>query len=390
MAINDVSRSSNGSVPEPVAAGRGAPVLGPRNLPVERANPDLLASPATDAGTVPNLKFPFAQARNRLGSGGWGREITTRELPVGQALAGVNMRLAPGGIRELHWHSEAEWAFMIAGRARVSAVEPEGGAFLEDVGPGDLWYFPAGIPHHIQGLGDGAEFLLVFDDGGFSENETFLLTDWLAHTPRDVLAQNLGTDARAFDALPGDLERSRWIFGAPVPPDLQEDRAAVGAPPARQDFVHRTYREPPLEVAGGRVRIVDARSFPVSRTVAMALVEVDPGGLRELHWHPNGDEWQYYLEGRARMTVFAAGGKARTFDYQAGDVGYVPFPMGHYVQNTGDGPLRFLELFRSDRFADLSLNQWLGLLPPALVRAHVDLPDAVIDALPAAKPVIVR
>ena len=90
--------------------------------------------------------------------------------------------------------------------------------------------------------------------------------------------------------------------------------------------------------------------------------------MREMHWHPNTDEWQYYISGRGRMTVFASGGKARTFDYQAGDVGYVPFAMGHYVQNMGDETLRFLEMFRSDRFVDVSLNQWMALTPPELVR----------------------
>jgi oxalate decarboxylase len=112
--------------------------------------------------------------------------------------------------------------------------------------------------------------------------------------------------------------------------------------------------------------------------------------LRELHWHPNADEWQYYIAGQARMTVFASTGKARTFDYQAGDVGYVPFAMGHYVENTGQEPLQFLEMFRSDRFADVSLSQWLALTPPELVRAHIDLDERTIAALPKAKPVIVR
>ena len=101
------------------------------------------------------------------------------------------MRLKPGGIREMHWHKEAEWAYMIAGRARITAIDAEGRNFIDDVGAGDLWNFPAGIPHSIQGLDDGCEFLLVFDSGTFSENETFLITDWFAHTPRDVLGEEL-------------------------------------------------------------------------------------------------------------------------------------------------------------------------------------------------------
>jgi oxalate decarboxylase len=137
------------------------------------------------------------------------------------------------------------------------------------------------------------------------------------------------------------------------------------------------------------VRIVDSHNFPAAATIAAALVEVEPGALRELHWHPNADEWQYYISGRARMSVFASGGKARTFDYQAGDVGYVPFAMGHYVENTGSEPLRFLEMFRSDRFADLSLNQWVALTPPEMVADHLNLDRQTIAALSKEKPVIV-
>src|SRR4051812_3314953 len=362
-------------------------IMGPRNPALERENPDQVAAPPTDAGTIPNLKFSYAAAHNRILTGGWAREVTVRELPVATELAGVNMRLNPGGVRELHWHKEAEWAYMIAGTARITAVDAQGRNFIDDVGVGDLWNFPAGIPHSIQGLEEGCEFLLVFDDGSFSENETFLLTDWFKHTPRDVLAKNFGVPEAAFADLPVDVEHDRYIF--PGPP-IGADRAQSPAGAVPQTFSHRLHAQEPVEAAGGRVRIVDSSNFPAASTIAAALVEVDPGGLREMHWHPNTDEWQYYISGQGRMTVFGSSGKARTFDYQAGDVGYVPFAMGHYVENTGDEPLRFLELFRSDRFADVSLNQWMALTPPELVQAHLNLDDETLASLSRDKPILVR
>lgn len=95
-------------------------------------------------------------------------------------LAAVNMRLDKGVIRELHWHKEAEWAFVLDGQVRVTAIDYEGGNFIDDLKRGDLWYFPSGVPHSLQGLGDnGTEFLLIFDDGNFSEESTFILSDWL-------------------------------------------------------------------------------------------------------------------------------------------------------------------------------------------------------------------
>jgi oxalate decarboxylase len=381
--------TSNGA-PEPVRSGRGGTILGPRNVPVELQNPDVLVAPETDAGTVPSLKWPFALSHNRVLSGGWARETTTRELPISTEIAGVNMRLTPGGIRELHWHKEAEWAYVIAGSCRISILDEEGRLFIDDVSVGDLWYFPAGLPHSIQALGDGVEFLLVFDSGDFSENETFLITDWFTHTPRDVLAKNFGVSESAFENLPGDIGHTRYMFAGDVPPALSDDAPAYPGTQPPQSYTWHMHAQEPTKTPGGQVRITDSRNFTISKRIAAALVEIEPGGMRELHWHPNADEWQYYLSGQGRMTVFASGGKARTFDYQAGDVGTVPFAMGHYVENTGDETLTFLAAFRSDHYADVSLAQWMGVLPPELVKAHLNLDDDVIADLPRTRPLVVR
>jgi oxalate decarboxylase len=375
--------------PQPIRDGLGATIMGPHNVPVERENPDQLASPYTDAGTIPNLKFSFATARNRLVTGGWAREVTVRELPVATELAGVNMRLKPGGIREMHWHKEAEWAYMLAGRARITAVDEQGRTFIDDVGEGDLWNFPSVIPHSIQGLEEGCEFLLVFDNGSFSENETFLITDLFKHTPRDVLAKNFGVPEAAFANIPIDVEHERYIFFGKVPGPKAADVVQSGAGIVPQTFSHHMMAQEPIKAAGGWVRITDSTNFPAASTIAAALVNIEPGAMREIHWHAK-DEWQYYISGRGRMTVFASGEKARTFDYQAGDVGYVPFAMSHYVQNLGDEPLRYLEMFRSARFMDVSLNQWMALTPPELVQAHLNLDQQTMAALRKDKPIIVR
>jgi oxalate decarboxylase len=381
--------TGNRSIPQPRRGDAGGTIAGPRNLPRERENPDLLVPPSTDSGTMPNLRFSFADAHTRLSPGGWSREVTQRELPIATTLAAVNMRLTPGnpsGVRELHWHKQAEWEYMLSGSARVTAVDADGRNFVADVGVGDLWSFPAGTPHSIQALEEGCEFLLVFDDGTFSENHTFLLSDFLAHTPTSVIAQNFGVSETDLADLP---KEELYIFPAPAPGPLDADLIAGPNGSVPESFVYRLSEQEPIQCAGGQVRIVDSRNFPAAKTIAAAEVEVAPGGMREMHWHPNADEWQYVLAGEGRMTVFAATGVARTFDFRAGDVGYVPFAMGHYFVNTGDTPARYLELFRSDRFADVSLNQWLALTPPELVRAHLNLSDRVMAALQKQKPIIV-
>ncbi len=376
------------TLPQPSARpGRGGSDPGPRDPVRDAESPDLLNPPPTDHGTLPNLRFSFADAHVRQTDAGWTRQVTQRELGIATTLSGVDMRLNRGGVRELHWHKQAEWAYMLYGSARITAVDGSGRNFVDDVHEGDLWYFPAGIPRSIQGIGDdGCEFLLVFDDGSFNEDATFLITDWFKHVPPTVLAKNFGVSAQYFGRTP-DPEQ-RYIFPLPVPGSLASDHVAGnGAVP--ESFSYRLTAQAPLKTKSGTVRIADSTNFKVSKTVAAALVEVEPGGMRELHWHPNADEWQYYLSGKARMGVFGASEDARTFNFRAGDVGYVPFAMGHYVENTGSSTLRFLEMFRSSAFADLSLNQWMALTPPELVQGHLQLDDAVMKALRTVKSPIV-
>jgi len=375
-------------VPQPIRDdGAGGVDNGPRDIMRDLENPDMLVPPKTDAGLIPNLKLSFSDTHMTLNKGGWSREITVRDLPIAKTLAGVNMSLTPGGVRELHWHQQAEWSYMLLGHARITAVNQDGRNFIADVGPGDLWYFPPGIPHSIQGLEDGCEFLLVFDDGNFSDLNTFSISDWFAHTPKDVLSANFGVPISAFDHIPNEQV---YIYQdkVPGPIDTQKVQSPYGKVP--QSFKHRLLAQTPINTPGGSVRIVDSSNFPISQNIAAALVEIEPGAMRELHWHPNNDEWQYYLQGKGRMTVFAANGTARTFDYRAGDVGYVPFANGHYIENTGTETLWFLEMFKSNRFQDVSLNQWMALTPSELVQSNLNVGPELLKVLRKEKWPVVR
>ena len=366
---------------------RSDAVLGPQNPVAASQAPSSTMPPQTDAGAVDTFWYPFSRAHTRQQEGGWARQINQDDLPIAKSLAGVNMRLTAGGIRELHWHLPAEWSYMLAGSARITAVDQDGRSFAADVAEGDLWYFPSGIPHSIQGLGpDGCEFLLVFDDGKFSEFDTFLLTDWLAHTPKDVLAKDFGVPVAALDPLP---KKERYIFQGVVPPALSTDQRVRGSQAVPTPFNYALLQQPPKQARGGSVRIADSRNFPIAATIASALVEVEPGGMRELHWHPQADEWQYYISGDARMTVFPGGAKARTMDFQAGDVGYVKRSFGHYIENTGSTPLRFLELFASSTYRDISLTDWLAHTPPELVAAHLNVDVSTLAQFASTKQLVI-
>jgi oxalate decarboxylase len=384
------NREPSGTAPG-IRTGRAGAITEPRGATAweKDANADSAVPPLSDTGSMPPFKYPFALANRRVYQGGWSREVTARELPIAKELAGVNMRLETGGIRELHWHKAAEWSIMLFGNARITAIDAQGRSFVRDVSEGDLWYFPTGIPHSIQGLGpDGAEFMLVFDDGHFSEYETVLLSNVMAHTPRQIMSKNFGVAVEALEGIP---KEELFIFQAPVPDSLSADqRAAAGSRGQSEcDFSFRPKEQTtPIRRAGGEVRIADSTVFRVSTTVAVAIVTVHPGGMRELHWHQNADEWQYYMSGRARMTILGTGARARTMDFEAGDVGYVEKTLPHYIENTGEEDLRFLEVFRAPRFEDLSLSEWLTHTPPELVTAHLNIDRKTLDDIPKEKIVI--
>jgi oxalate decarboxylase len=363
---------------------------GQENKPLLTENPSSNMPPPTDRGDIGPVWYSFDLVHKRVQEGGWTHEVNQPVLPSSTDLAGVNMRLTAGSFRELHWHTADEWAMMLYGNARVTVLNPDGTMFIDDVTKGDLWLFPAGYPHSIQGLEpDGCQFLLVFDEGNFTEEGTFLLSELVAHTPPSVLAKNFGLDKSAIAKLP---KEALYIFPANLPRSLAEDKAAIGGRRV-QSPVQYTFKmkdmAPTRKTPGGEVRIVDSRNFPVSKNVAAALINIRPGGLRELHWHPNASEWQFWLAGKGRMTIVMPDGKARTMDFNANDVGFVPRVAGHYVENTGDTDCVFLEMFKADEFVDVSLNNWIRRLPPETVTAHLSLDSDAIGKIPAEKLLVI-
>jgi len=383
-----VSSNERNAVRSPDHHLKNETVPGPKNPPLAAENPDSAWAPETDNGTVLPFKYSFALAHKRIDTGGWTRQVTARELPIAKTLSGVEMRLTAGGVRELHWHVPAEWAIMLYGHARITAVDQQGRSFVDDVSEGDLWLFPPGVPHSIQGLGpDGCQFLLVFNDGDFDEFETFLITDWMTHTPKEVLAKNFNVPASTFDQVP---KTAPYMFQTGLPGDLklEQNQAAQGTGVVPRSFAFRTSEMKRTKVTqGGEVKIIDSNNFPVT-PISTAIVRLKPGGLRELHWHPNADEWQYYISGKGRMTVFAAGTRARTMDVQEGDVGYILKSSPHYIENTGDTDLVFVEMFDSGHYEDISLAEWMAHTPHQLVDQHLHVGRAMIDAIPKDEMVI--
>lgn len=137
------------------------------------------------------------------------------------------------------------------------------------------------------------------------------------------------------------------------------------------------------------MQVVDSTTFKVSKTIAAALVTIEPGGLREMHWHPNADEWQYWIRGEGRMTVFNTGPMATTMDFHAGDIGVVKRNFGHYIQNTGTTELQFVTVFKAPEYQEVSLVDWLAHTPPAMVAQTFKLDPSILQRFARGAPGIV-
>jgi len=291
------------------------------------------------------------------------------------------MQLAPGGLRELHWHANAaEWAYVIKGQCRVTTIDPQNQAQVVDFAAGDVWYFPRGFGHSIEGIGnEDCQFLLVFDNGYFSEFGTFSISDWIGHIPSEVLQKVFAVPAQTFANFP---KSEVYIAKGPVPPPL-----ASPAPPGSLNSGPLTHRyhllaQRPETFREGTLRLVSQRQFPISTTITGALMRIKPGAVREPHWHPNTDEWQYFISGRARLGVFGSHGRARTEEMQAGDVGYVPQGYGHYIENAGNEDLELLVVLNNGNYESISLTGWIASNPRLLLATNFRVPESTFANFP--------
>ena len=364
------------------AAAGGAIATAATTGASSQSQPQWGPTPAPLAGAeLPSFRFRLGTVIAKQWEGGWAKQATVAEFPVSEKLAGVLMSLAPGGLRELHWHANAaEWAYVIKGRCRVTTIDPQAQSEIADFGPGDVWYFPRGHGHSIQGIGsEDCLFVLVFDNGYFSEFGTFSISDWVGHASPEVLQKTFGVPAETFANFP---KSEVYIVKGAVPPPLPADPRPGSLDSGALTYRYRLLAQRPNVYSGGNNRLVSQREFPISSTMTGALMRIKPGSLRELHWHPNADEWQYYIAGRARVGVFGSHGRARTEDFVAGDVGYVPQGYGHYIESVGPDELELLIVLNNGDYEAISLTAWIAANPQLLLAANFGVPESSFANFP--------
>jgi oxalate decarboxylase len=326
---------------------------------------------------LPTFKFALEKSQGKVIGNSFGKEATVTQLPISKGIAGVSMRLEPGAMRELHWHATAaEWAFVLEGRVRTTVIDPQGNSETNDFDVGDIWYFPRGHGHMLECLGaTPCQFILIFDNGYFSEFGTFSVTDWIGHAPKPLLAKNFGLPEETFNTFP----RGEVYFARGAVPPEQPEAPLQGWKLPPETHKYRLLAQTPHRVyAGGREWRVDSTRFPISKTITGVVLDLDPGALRELHWHPNADEWQYIVDGQVNVTLFGSGARFRVETLEKGDVGYIPQGYGHSIENVGDKPARILIGLNSGIYEAIDLSQWIAGNPADVLATNFgQSPDLV-------------
>lgn len=341
-----------------------------------RINELVSIAEGTESLEMPEIKFELEKQPLSSYPAGFSHEVTAKNFPISKGIAGVSMTLKPGGLRELHWHANAaEWAYILKGHCRITIIDPQGRTEIKDFGPGDVWYFPRGHGHSIQGMGDEeCKFILTFDNGYFSEFSTFSISDWIAQTQSTVLSKAFGLSQAVLDKFP---KKEVYMAQGTNPPPLDE-KVNANYPP---ELTHRfkLSEQKPDVSKGGTFNLVDQRKFPISTTMSGAVLTIKPDAMRQLHWHPNADEWQYYIRGHARMTVFGSKGRKITRDFGPGDVGYVPQGYGHYIETIGGDECEMLAVFNSGTYQEISLADWIKQTPKYLLETNFGLDAKTIE-----------
>jgi oxalate decarboxylase len=337
--------------------------------------------PLLSGKDLPTFKFALEKSAGKVIGKSFGKEATVEQLPISKGIAGVSMKLEPGAMRELHWHATAaEWAFVVEGRVRTTVIDPQGNAETNDFGPGDVWLFPRGHGHMLQCLGDKpCHFILIFDNGYFSEFGTFSITDWIGHTPKALLAKNFGVPESAFDAFPQN--EAYFARGAMPPEKPAIPLQGRKLPPLTHKF-ELLEQDPHALFKGGREWRVDSSRFPISKTITGVVLDLEPGALRELHWHPTADEWQYLIEGKVSVAMFGSGGRYRIETLEKGDVAYIPQGYGHSIENVGDKTCRVLIGLNTGVYEAIDLSQWIAGNPLDVLATNFGKPAALFEKFP--------
>lgn len=309
-----------------------------------------------------------SQAPKEKTSGGVRKKANKEYLPVLEGLALYWLELESGGIREPHWHLDAnELCYCISGKAQIGIFAPKGSHQSFMLEPGEIAFIPKGYLHYIENAGDTKTTLAI----GFNHampDELSLSTVFSASLP-EVMSATFDQDPAFFSRFP-KLEKSVVIT-------KRQQKAMKEFAHASSHKFKLSAIDPQVDKAGGTISIASKENFSILEGITVFDLRLTIGGVREPHWHPNAAELDYVIAGRARMLIMAPDGTKEVFEVHAGDVVFIPSAYFHYIENIGQEELHFCVFFNHESPEDIGISGSLGAFPSDVYAAvlGVDVKD---------------
>jgi oxalate decarboxylase len=297
-------------------------------------------------------------------------------------MALYSLRLDSGGVREPHWHPNAdELSYCISGSALMTIFSPGAGHDTFTVGTGEIVFVPKGYLHHIENIGHSeTKFAIAFNH---EKPEDIGISGSTGSIPDKVLGATFGLGAEYFSNFKKSGHDLLITFRSKT-----EDATAT----ATTTTYHRipNYHKfnlkdfpPMVQTKGGTVSLGNANNFGILSGLACYLLTLKPKGIREPHWHPNAAELDYVITGRARMTIFSPGDTVDTFEVGPGEVVFIPSAYFHYIENVDDSDdMQFAVFFNHERPEDIGISGAFGAYSTEVLGSIFGLQPKILEALP--------
>ncbi|HMU26761.1 MAG TPA: cupin domain-containing protein [Solirubrobacterales bacterium] len=303
------------------------------------------------------------------------RVLTSAELPVLRGISIKRLLLAPGSIREPHWHANAsELTYCVKGDLLVSVLDDADGFSSFTISAGEMFYVASGSLHHIENLGSGeAELILAFSH---ERPEDFSMHAAFGAMSDAVLGNTYDLPAADFAVISRNTE--------PVYIVSREGRPSV---PEHSSFddPHKFAIEgqaAPIDSPAGSAKLARKQFWPIMEDLSMYSLRVTPDGMREPHWHPVTAELGYVVRGQARMTVMDPDGSTDTYGLGPGDVYFIPPAYPHHIEDTGQDDFHFLVFFDRHTPKDIGYRASASAISREVLAATLGIPETMLPKIP--------
>jgi oxalate decarboxylase len=327
------------------------------------------AMPSPHVISLDNAK-PFFQSED-----GSIRKVTADELPILKNMSIKKLTLAPGAIREPHWHVNAnELTYCLAGKLLVTVLDSGSEFSIFTLEVGQMFHIPSGSLHYIENVGDEEAVMLV----AFRHErpEDFSLYASFGAMSDAVLGNT-------YDLKSNDLKRlkrtteAKWIVKRRGPAKIPH---SAGFSNSHKFDVEKL--SPPVNADIGSAKTAKAQFWPALKDIAMYSLRIEEDGMREPHWHPNTGEMGYVHKGNARMSILDPNGTVDTYTLKPGDVYFVPAAYPHQIEVIGDEQIHFCIFFDQPMPFDVGYRAAASALPRQAFAATFGLGEEELPEFP--------